>query len=510
MPTPLAASTPPPGADAGQGLAPDRGFTHFVWGWNLAQGRGTPRLHTEIAEWLGEAWLRGDRRLLLMVFRDAGKSTLVGLFCAWLLSLRPDLRILVMSADHALACKMVRNVRRIIEVHPRARVLVPLHAEEWAADRFTVSRPLIQRDPSLLGRGIGANVTGSRADILICDDVEVPGTSDTPLKRAILREALRELSFVLVPDGLQLYVGTPHSYWSIYAAEPRPEGEDPVPFLDGFSRLVIPLFDAEGRARWPERFTPEHIDEMRRRSGPAKFRSQMLLIPTDQREMRLDPGLLVRYEARLELAYANGAPVLRLDGRRLVRASCWWDPAFGRSARADASVIAAVFQDDLGSYWLHDLRYMRVEASDEPEATQLCRQVCAFLADNHLPAITVESNGIGAFLPSLLRQALGEAGLAVKVEGAASSRRKAQRILDAFDPVLAAGRLRAHAAIWRTPFIEEMREWRPDGRGRDDGLDAVSGCLLAQPAQLTPGRLAGRPTRAQGPWASLADTRFEV
>jgi len=29
-----------------------------------------------------------------------------------------------------------------------------------------------------------------------------------------------------------------------------------------------------------------------------------------------------------------------------------------------------------------------------------------------------------------------------------------------------------------------MREWRPGGRGRDDGLDAVAGCLGDEPVRL--------------------------
>jgi hypothetical protein len=81
-----------------------------------------------------------------------------------------------------------------------------------------------------------------------------------------------------------------------------------------------------------------------------------------------------------------------------------------------------------------------------------------------------------------------------------SQRNKEQRILDAFDPVLAAGMLRAHSGIWGTRFIEEMREWRPGRRCRDDGLDAVSGCLLAEPVRLrrcAPGRRRDwRPGRA--------------
>jgi hypothetical protein len=37
----------------------------------------------------------------------------------------------------------------------------------------------------------------------------------------------------------------------------------------------------------------------------------------------------------------------------------------------------------------------------------------------------------------------------------------------------------------RTPFPAEMAEWRPGAAGvRDDALDAVAGCLLADPARL--------------------------
>jgi hypothetical protein len=54
----------------------------FVIAWNVQQGRDTPDVHLRMARWLDERWAAGDRRLLLMVFRDAGKSTLVGLFCA--------------------------------------------------------------------------------------------------------------------------------------------------------------------------------------------------------------------------------------------------------------------------------------------------------------------------------------------------------------------------------------------------------------------------------------------
>ncbi|WP_154667232.1 hypothetical protein [Niveispirillum irakense] len=34
-----------------------------------------------------------------------------------------------------------------------------------------------------------------------------------------------------------------------------------------------------------------------------------------------------------------------------------------------------------------------------------------------------------------------------------------------------------------SPLLTEMREWQPRGKGRDDGLDAVAGAILACPPQ---------------------------
>ena len=92
----------------------------------------------------------------------------------------------------------------------------------------------------------------------------------------------------------------------------------------------------------------------------------------------------------------------------------------------------------------------------------------------------------------------------------ASHRAKDRRILDALDPLLAAHRLYAHAGVWDTPFVAEMREWRPGRRGRDDGLDAVAGAILAEPVRLGPvAALPRRDWRPGGPDIH-ADTRFAV
>lgn len=472
------------------GLAPPGGsFCDFIDVWNKEQGQTTPSLHTTMAAWLADKWHEGNRELLLMAFRNAGKSTLAGLFANWLLLGDPNRRILVLSADHALARRMVRNVKRVTERHPWTTALKPAKADEWASDRFTIEREQELRDPSMLARGIGSNITGSRADVVICDDVEVPKTCDTPGKRVDLRERLDEIDYVLSPGGLKLFIGTPHTHDTIYAIGNSLENSGVEhAYLSGYQRMELPLLDEQGNSQWPERFSLEQINTLKKRSGPAKFQSQMLLRPASIVDGRLDPDRLTPYAAALDYHEAGGEAVLRLGTQRLISASCWWDPAYGAPGRGDASVIAAVFTDEDGNYRLHAIRYLCHDPAlldQVDEATQQCQQVADFARKNHVPSVTIEKNGVGRFLPGLLRKVFREQSLPVAVRDWQSTRAKDLRIIDAFDAPLAAGRLFAHENVLASPLVPEMREWRPATNSRDDGLDAVAGCLLSEPVRLS-------------------------
>lgn len=475
--------------------APAAEFVEFAWIWNRVQGQEMPEVHRRIARWLGARRRAEDRRLLLMAFRGCGKSTLVGLYCAWWLSRDPEARILVLAADQALATKMVATVRRILERHPLCAALLPEAAEAWAMDRFTVARRSVLRDPSMLAQGLGGNITGARAELIICDDVEVAGNCDTPAKRAELRERLRETEFVLTPGGTILYVGTPHCAESLYL-HPAQGGA----FLAGYRRLTVPLLDAEGRSAWPERFAPAGIEALRLRVGPLHFARQMQLQPVEEQAARLDPAQVIRYAEEPEYSEAGGRPRLRLLGRPLASGGGFWDPAFGRppgkGVGGDASVLACTYADADGNHFLQRLAFL----SHDPDgaldpATQQCRAVAAIARELMLPVVRVETNGLGRFLPALLRREMARAGAACTVLEHANRRPKAERILAALDPALAARRLHAHESVFRTPFPQEMAAWRPEAAGqRDDALDALAGCLLAEPV-----RLAGHPPAPRVP-----------
>lgn len=191
-------------------------FYEFMDAWNDVLGLTTPEHHRKIMEFLVSVLTTPPHRGLLQAFRHSGKSTVVGIFVACVLRLHPETRILVLSAESNLASRMVAHVRHILENHPMCTDLVPTTKKEWAHDCITVKRPIGVREPSVICQGVHGNITGMRADLIICDDVEVPNTSNTAQKRTALRERLRELDFILSPTGTMIYIGTPHTLDTIY------------------------------------------------------------------------------------------------------------------------------------------------------------------------------------------------------------------------------------------------------------------------------------------------------
>jgi hypothetical protein len=219
---------------------------------------------------------------------------------------------------------------------------------------------------------------------------------------------------------------------------------------------------------------------MRRASGPRRFAAQMMLQLQPITDSRLSVDALRWYDSEIEYNEAHGKPTLTLDGVRMTSASAWWDPAFGHDG--DGSVVAVMFTDGQNQYWLHDLAYIRIDASSSvDEATQQCRIVAQICERYYLPSVTIEINGLGKFLPSVLKREMN--GSAAVIEST-SKRAKDLRIIEAFDGVLAARALHVHKRVAKTGFLEEMRNWRPGASGADDGLDAVAGALAQQPVRI--------------------------
>ena len=66
--------------------------------------------------------------------------------------------------------------------------------------------------------GITGQLTGSRADLMILDDIEVPGNSMTEFMREKLLQLCTEAESILTPkdDSRIMYLGTPQTTFTIY------------------------------------------------------------------------------------------------------------------------------------------------------------------------------------------------------------------------------------------------------------------------------------------------------
>lgn len=162
----------------------------------------------------------GPNRLSCQAFRGVGKSFVAAAFVLWKLYWDPNTKILVASANQDRAHKFTTFCLRLLK---ETEWLVHLYPDPTSGLRamkgsFDVQGSTPSQSPSMFAGSIGGMLTGSRADIIIADDIEIPQNSDTPNKRDILIERIAEFSAVLTPkpDSKIIFLGTPQSQESIY------------------------------------------------------------------------------------------------------------------------------------------------------------------------------------------------------------------------------------------------------------------------------------------------------
>lgn len=108
----------------------------------------------------------------------------------------------------------------------------------------------------------------------------------------------------------------------------------------------------------------------------------------------MDPASLRFYSS--DVHKNDDFRTLYLEGSQIVSCSAWWDPSFG--GNGDGSVLAIIYADAEGRYFMHHISYLRTDPkAEEDEATQQCRKVAQLAHTYHVPSLTLEINGIGKF-----------------------------------------------------------------------------------------------------------------
>lgn len=162
----------------------------------------------------------GPKREIIEAFRGVGKSWITSVFVCWLLMRDPYLNILVISASATRSDDFTTFTKRIIYDFPLLTHLKPNRKEGHRDSNvaFDVGPARAAHAPSVKSIGITGQLAGSRADIIVADDVEVPNNSATQSMRDKLSEQVKEFDAILKPLDTSriVFLGTPQTEESIY------------------------------------------------------------------------------------------------------------------------------------------------------------------------------------------------------------------------------------------------------------------------------------------------------
>ena len=417
----------------------------------------------------------GPKRLQVQAFRGVGKSWITGAFVLWTLFNDPERKVMIISASKERADNMSIFLQKLIIDTPWLKHLQPKSDDSrWSRISFDVNCSPHQA-PSVKSVGITGQLTGSRADLMILDDVEVPGNSLTEFMREKLLQLCTEAESILTPksDSRIMYLGTPQTTFTIYrrlaernyrplvwpARYPR---QDKLSKYEGILAPEIQEDVDMGAEEWAptdDRFTDEDLIEREASMGRSNFMLQFQLDTTlsDAQKFPLKMADLIVTSVNPNTAPENiiwcsdpskvirDAPTVGLPGdyfyspMQLVgewssydETICSVDP----SGRGTDETAAAFLSQRNGLIYLHEMSAYRDGYSDRTllDILSKCR-------DYGVTSLVIETNFGDGIVGELFKKHLINTKQHIDIEEVRANVRKEDRIIDSLEPVLNQHRL---------------------------------------------------------------------
>lgn len=269
---------------------------------NLIKGNPTiNRVQVDIMLWL----FHGSRYRMIMANRGIAKTTLTAIYAVFRLIHDPKLRILIFSAGGKMAKEISSWVIQIIQ---GLEILKCMQADRNEGDRASVEGYDVnwvlkgaEKSPSVKCLGVDSNAQGSRADVLIGDDVESLLNARTVGGRELLEDLTKEFESICA-DGDIIYLGTPQTAESIYNNLPArgyslriwtaryPTEKELENYGDHLAPMLLSdikkdpsiqtgygLAGNQGKPTAPTMFSDENLTSKQISMGNAKFQLQYML-----------------------------------------------------------------------------------------------------------------------------------------------------------------------------------------------------------------------------------------
>lgn len=447
-----------------------RKFVYLIWK-ELNLPSPTP-MQYDIAFYLQH----GPKRSVIEAFRGIGKSWLTSAFVCWVLLNDPQKKVLVVSASKERADAFSSFVKKLINEIPALNHLKPREGQRDSMLAFDVGPALPDHSPSCKSVGIFGQMTGSRADIVVMDDIEIPSNSATQQMRDKLSEAVKEVDAILkpLPTSRVIYLGTPQQELSLYnelaerGYEVRiwpalyPELNKIESYKGRLAPKITKAIEADAtivsKPTDPQRFSEEDLLERRAsygRSGFAlQFQLDTSLSDADKYPLKVSDLIVQNLGptmAHLKLAWAaapeltiNDLPNVALTGDRFYRPMWHSDDmseytgsvmSIDPSGRGKDETGYAVVKALAGNLFLTEAG--GISGGYEVETLE----ALAYAAKrNQVKYIVIEANFGDGMFTQLLKPILARI-YPCTVEEVKHSTQKEARIIDTLEPVMSSHRL---------------------------------------------------------------------
>jgi len=455
-----------------------RNFLFLIWK-HLNLPEPTP-IQYNIAD-----FMQGDdKRVIIEAFRGVGKSWICSAYVVHQLFLNPSLNFLVVSASKTRSDDFSTFTLRLIHEVPFLAHLKPNDKQRFSKISFDVGPAPASHAPSVKSLGVTSQLTGSRADIIIADDIEVANNSATQAMREKLSEQVKEFDAILKPEDSSkiIFLGTPQTEDSIYnklqergykariwpAKYVTPQSNEKG--YNGAVKGICVDSEKEGKATEPTRFSDIDLLEREMSYGRSGFAMQFMLdtrlSDTDRHPLKLNDLIVADIDKELapeklvwaqapDLVWDGSVPNVGFSGDRYYRPF----KAVGEHIPFTGSVLAidpsgrgkdetgyAVVKMLNGMLFVPDAGGLQGGYSEETLKT------LAMIAKNHqVNAIVVESNFGDGMFNEIFKPVLTKVHPCT-MEEVRHNIQKERRIIDTLEPIMNQHRLIISPEVIRKDF----------------------------------------------------------
>ena len=232
-----------------------------------------------------------EQRIVINAFRGVGKSWITSAYVCHQLLLNPQRNILVISASKNRADDFSTFTLRLINEIDVLAHLRPSESQRQSKVSFDVRPARASHAPSVKSLGITGQLTGSRSDLVIADDVETSHNSATMGMRDKLSTLVKEFESIIKPQGRIIFLGTPQTEMSLYNELPKrgyklriwPARYPSLKQLRAMDKNLSPAIvkkwhpEYQGQPTDPKRFDADDLQEREASYGRSGFNLQFML-----------------------------------------------------------------------------------------------------------------------------------------------------------------------------------------------------------------------------------------